>query len=848
MTKVTGKLIGAAAPQRVEMVATLVDVTGQPAVGYVPTLAGELVRPVPITAQSDGGWEVQLTPNTLIDSVAGDTLWAVQEGRTKDGTPVLTHILVPETGEWWLGDLRVDLGDTPTGGGTVIFVPGPEGPEGPAGQDGADGAPGAPGAPGTPGEDGEDGASAYAVAVSNGFEGTEPQWLASLVGPQGAAGPPGEDGSNADAEAYTDSAIAAEIGRADTAYDPAGTAAAVAAPMETRLDIIEDTLPDKADKAGTTFTGEVIINGADLSILGTGKGYRFRRGGDGLDLEATGRDLIVSNWSGPDFDGTQRSYFRLSADSQNVQIAGRVEHVNALYGAAIHTIDPGAGVITAGAVLRVNNHDAPAGHPLGQGGSVESLSVLSSFAGGEDEGQAGQFDSTGRINLYSYQRADVGSYGETVRKFAMRSDAKTMEAFYIPVDATKKGGYDPSTRDPKASGVSWKPVVWAGSHYEANNHASIHGHWELEIADLTGALQGRLEIPFIDQATDSTKALDQATIGVAYTNIRTNLADLSVRAQNQTAGPYTGQNTCFRVGGNNTVNKDIALSISSDMGTVGRRWILRANTTTEAGSNTGTDFQIRRYDDNGDFLDAPLHIDRATGRIGVGGATSPTAQLHVQRATGQVLYLEAQAATQSAILVQGIDATVKAVQTQLAGDTQKRFQVLADGAHSWGPGGTTAPDTTLYRSAAATLRTDGALIVSGTLSPSALQMTGTTMQTLTGSAATTDKIGILVNADSFDRFRLRADGQMNWGDGASARDTNLYRAAAGRLKTDGALHATTSILVNTTSVAAGVGVIGIANATTLPTGTPSAGGVLYVEAGALKYKGSAGTVTTLAPA
>lgn len=39
----------------------------------------------------------------------------------------------------------------------------------------------------------------------------------------------------------------------------------------------------------------------------------------------------------------------------------------------------------------------------------------------------------------------------------------------------------------------------------------------------------------------------------------------------------------------------------------------------------------------------------------------------------------------------------------------------------------------------------------------------------------------------------------------------------------------------------------IANTTLVP-GTPSGGGVLYVEAGALKYKGSAGTVTTLAPA
>lgn len=40
----------------------------------------------------------------------------------------------------------------------------------------------------------------------------------------------------------------------------------------------------------------------------------------------------------------------------------------------------------------------------------------------------------------------------------------------------------------------------------------------------------------------------------------------------------------------------------------------------------------------------------------------------------------------------------------------------------------------------------------------------------------------------------------------------------------------------------------IGNATTVPTGNPSGGGFLYVESGALKYRGSSGTVTTLGAA
>ena len=44
----------------------------------------------------------------------------------------------------------------------------------------------------------------------------------------------------------------------------------------------------------------------------------------------------------------------------------------------------------------------------------------------------------------------------------------------------------------------------------------------------------------------------------------------------------------------------------------------------------------------------------------------------------------------------------------------------------------------------------------------------------------------------------------------------------------------------------GDGVVGLANVTTAPTTNPAAGGVLYAEAGALKWRGSAGTVTVIA--
>lgn len=54
------------------------------------------------------------------------------------------------------------------------------------------------------------GASAYEIAVANGFEGTEGEWLASLEGEPGAIGPQGPAGSGATVDIDTDPTLAAD--------------------------------------------------------------------------------------------------------------------------------------------------------------------------------------------------------------------------------------------------------------------------------------------------------------------------------------------------------------------------------------------------------------------------------------------------------------------------------------------------------------------------------------------------------------------------------------------------------------------------------------------------------------
>lgn len=108
--------------------------------------------------------------------------------------------------------------------------------------------------------------------------------------------------------------------------------------------------------SGAAFSGDVSINSALLSILGTSKGFRLRPTGSALDFEGAGADLLLSMWSGVTVGaGDQRSYDRYSADALNVQHAGQREYVDALYGATRHAIESGTGVARFGSKNGLTN-------------------------------------------------------------------------------------------------------------------------------------------------------------------------------------------------------------------------------------------------------------------------------------------------------------------------------------------------------------------------------------------------------------------------------------------------------------------------------------------------------------
>src|SRR5262245_60942407 len=118
------------------------------------------------------------------------------------------------------------------------------------------------------------------------------------------------------------------------------------------------------------------------------------------------------------------------------------------------------------------------------------------------------------------------------------------------------------------------------------------------------------------------------------------------------------------------------------------RWSIQAQ-GAESSGDARSDFYFQRYHDAGTFAANALVISRATGAVTIAGT----------------------------LIEQAATATATAEQAQVTGDAQPRYSVRADGLLAWGPGGSTATDTTLQRTGVGALRVDTRLALGINLSP-----------------------------------------------------------------------------------------------------------------------------------
>jgi len=133
-------------------------------------------------------------------------------------------------------------------------------------------------------------------------------------------------------------------------------------------------------------------------------------------------------------------------------------------------------------------------------------------------------------------------------------------------------------------------------------------------------------------------------------------------------------------------------------------------------------------------------------------------------------------------------------------DAQPRIKISGDGKVTWGPGGATVPDTSLYRWGAHILATDDDFLVN--------DKAFTALVNSIHAILTSAKVG-----ESFYRFTMGADGGLFWGSGAAAQDTNLYRASADYLQTDDNFTVAGQLAVGNTVVLPGSAEVYKSNAT-----------------------------------
>lgn len=334
------------------------------------------------------------------------------------------------------------------------------------------------------------------------------------------------------------------------------------------------------------------------------------------------------------------------------------------------------------------------------------------------------------------------------------------------------------------------------------------------------------------------------------------------------------------------------------------RWILRANASTESGSNAGSNLQIIARDDAGALIDIPLTITRASSGlltvIRAAAFTNANVYIGTDPATGQALRVGGSVgikASATALLSQ-YDTSGTLVNRDYITAVNSSFQANVEWTGSHDTAGTdgvflevrrsrntlAAPADTQsgdrlgrwraegYASGAYRMATDIAFFQDAAL-------VGTHVP---------GRIDFLVDngAASVTALRLNSSGHLlkgasdnTYDDGTTAVRSRAYYGYTGDFTTR-----VTAPLVGTTSAAnlglqynsiskililsaetrfiagdnvafngtgsfgGGAGVIGILNATTVPSTNPTGGGVLYTEGGALKFRGSSGTTTTIASA
>ena len=156
---------------------------------------------------------------------------------------------------------------------------------------------------------------------------------------------------------------------------------------------------------------------------------------------------------------------------------------------------------------------------------------------------------------------------------------------------------------------------------DANWSVNFNGSANVSSALTLATVNSSPQTDAFVKTTVNGKGLVTATSPVTSSDITGLLGSVYVL---KTGDTMTGSLTVSQGSASISIN---AVNVSSRASTIFRfngsnRWVVGKLNNPESGSNTGSDFNITRYDDSGNAIDAPVLISRSTGTVTMTNVTA----------------------------------------------------------------------------------------------------------------------------------------------------------------------------------------------------------------------------------
>lgn len=249
--------------------------------------------------------------------------------------------------------------------------------------------------------------------------------------------------------------------------------------------------------------------------------------------------------------------------------------------------------------------------------------------------------------------------------------------------------------------------LYAGFAIVGVNSGSKHGPVALTgCAVYTGVDDGGGGITTPDYGLKVSQGQIVTVTGGHYNGVTAALLDTDSVCVRHDSTAYFGAGSEHRVLGDAATTRNVAWMTRNS----GKRWEAQTDATAEAGTNAGSNFRIRRYDDTGTFLGTLLYADRATGNAAVGQSSVESARWAIVWSNTSTHGFYAKptggSASNGAYVGSMVASTDRFIDVRVAADSVARWAVFTDGKMTWSAG-STAVDLTVSRPSAGIFRLDG---------------------------------------------------------------------------------------------------------------------------------------------